>query len=125
MRGTMIFMVSLSLKLYKSLGIDQCTLKDIFNDGFMNPRKEFTSPLILKGKLDSYFSYHLTNFISLTKILIYQVSLTIDYYLPHRPYYRMVLFIAQEAKQRNENFNTKVCVHYKCNVFYHDYIVNY
>jgi len=61
----MIFMVSLSLKLYKSLGIDQCTFKDIFNDGFMNPRKEFTSPLILKGKLNSYFSYYLTNFISL------------------------------------------------------------
>jgi len=51
--------------------------------------------------------------------------LAIDYYLPHRPYCRLVLFIAQEAKQRNENFNTKVFVHYKCNVFYHDYIVNY
>jgi len=105
-------MVSLSLKLYKSLGIDQCTLKDIFNDGFMNPRKEFTLPLILKGKLESHFTYYLTNSISLTKILIWQVSLAIDYYFPHRLYCRIVLFIAQEAKQRNENFNTEVSVNY-------------
>jgi len=29
----------------------------------------------------------------------------------------MVLIIAQEVKQRNENFNTKVCVNYKSNYF--------
>jgi len=45
-------------QIIQKFGIDQCTLKDIFNSGFMNPRKEFTSPLILKGKLNSdHFSY--------------------------------------------------------------------
>ena len=49
--------------------------------------------------------------------------MTIDYYLSHRPYCHVVLLSAQEAKQRIENFNTKVCLNYKSNVFYHDYVV--
>jgi len=43
----LIFMVSLSLKLYKGLGTKQCTLKLTFNDGFMHPIKEIISPLFL------------------------------------------------------------------------------
>ena len=47
----LIFMDFLSLKVYKGLEIEKWNAKLIYRDGFQNPEKEFTLPLLFMRKL--------------------------------------------------------------------------
>jgi len=49
-----MFMVSLSLKIYKKSGNKNIDVRDTFKSGWRNSRKEFTWPVIYLSKLNSF-----------------------------------------------------------------------